>query len=347
MFKILFMLLSFILGLGTTAMASTEGKITNLSFVYAVIAVISFLVLLGYCFIVKRKNGWLTLLFVSVFVVNTAYWLLAISTSLTSALWSNRIAYLGSVCLPLSMYMIIAGVCNIKQSKSAVALSLAISSVVFLIAASQGYIGVYYKSVSFEVVNGMARLKKEYGPLHFVYLAYLAGYFLSMVVTIIYATVTKKINSNKFAIFLLCAVGVNIAVWFAEQIAKFNFEYLSVSYIITEIFLLNLYTMVLDVVKEESGMVNSSGFSSPAVSDSYLEELARNVCDNIASLTPTEKKIYDMYCLNKKTKEVIDELGIKESTLKFHNSNIYGKLGVKSKKQLLECVRFINHSSVK
>ena len=347
MFKILFMLFSFILGLGTTAMASTEGKITNLSVVYAVIAVISFLVLLGYYFIVKRKNGWLTLLFVSVFVVNTAYWLLSISSSLTFALWSNRIAYLGSVCLPLSMYMIIAGVCNIKLSKSAVTLALTISSVVFLIAASQGYIGIYYKSVSFEIVNGMACLKREYGPLHFVYLAYLSGYFLSMVVTIIYATVTKKINSNKFAIFLLCAVGVNIAVWFVEQIAKFNFEYLSVSYIITEIFLMNLYTMVRDIVKEESGTVNSSDFSSPAVPDSYLEELARNVCDNISTLTPTEKKIYDMYCLNKKTKEVIDELGIKESTLKFHNSNIYGKLGVKSKKQLLECVRFINHASVK
>ena len=105
--------------------------------------------------------------------------------------------------------------------------------------------------------------------------------------------------------------------------------------------------MVRDIVKEESGMVNSPDFSSPAVSDSCLEELAQNVCDNIASLTPTEKKIYDMYCLNKKTKEVIDELGIKESTLKFHNSNIYGKLGVKSKKQLLECVRYLNHSNSK
>ena len=191
----------------------------------------------------------------------------------------------------------------------------------------------------------MSVLKREYGPLHFVYLAYLAGYFLSMIIAITYATITKKITSNKFAIFLLCAVGLNIAVWFVEQVAKFNFEFLSVSYLITEIFLLNLYTMLRDLMTTGQEKVNSMENAAETTSDKYIEELAQNVYDNISYLTPTEKKIYDLYCLNKRTKEVIDELGIKESTLKFHNSNIYGKLGVKSKKQLLECVRFLNRSA--
>ena len=66
------------------------------------------------------------------------------------------------------------------------------------------------------------------------------------------------------------------------------------------------------------------------------------VIENIPRLTPTEKRIYNLYCAGKTTTEVMEELGIKETTLKFHNSNIYGKLGVKSKKQLLECVRLID-----
>ena len=34
-------------------------------------------------------------------------------------------------------------------------------------------------------------------------------------------------------------------------------------------------------------------------------------------------------------------LNIKENTLKFHNKNLYGKLGVSSRKQLLEVYRAI------
>ena len=35
------------------------------------------------------------------------------------------------------------------------------------------------------------------------------------------------------------------------------------------------------------------------------------------------------------------ELNIKENTLKFHNKNLYSKLGVSSRKQLLEIYRTI------
>ena len=39
--------------------------------------------------------------------------------------------------------------------------------------------------------------------------------------------------------------------------------------------------------------------------------------------------------MDEATKEVLAELDIKENTLKFHNKNIYGKLGVSSRKQLV------------
>lgn len=40
------------------------------------------------------------LVFTSIFVVNTGYFILSISKSLEMALWANRIAYLGSAMLP-------------------------------------------------------------------------------------------------------------------------------------------------------------------------------------------------------------------------------------------------------
>lgn len=55
----------------------------------------------------------------------------------------------------------------------------------------------------------------------------------------------------------------------------------------------------------------------------------------ISSLTPMERTVFHHYLAGKKVKEIIAITGIKESTLRYHNQNIYGKLGVHSLKQLL------------
>lgn len=55
----------------------------------------------------------------------------------------------------------------------------------------------------------------------------------------------------------------------------------------------------------------------------------------IDTLTATERRIFDYYLSGRTVKEIIAIAGIKESTLRYHNQNIYGKLGVNSLKQLL------------
>lgn len=55
----------------------------------------------------------------------------------------------------------------------------------------------------------------------------------------------------------------------------------------------------------------------------------------IHTLTPAEQKIFGYYLEGKTVKEIIEILSIKESTLRYHNQNIYSKLGVNSLKQLL------------
>lgn len=55
----------------------------------------------------------------------------------------------------------------------------------------------------------------------------------------------------------------------------------------------------------------------------------------IDTLTPTEHKIFNYYLSGKTVKEIIKIADIKESTLRYHNQNIYSKLNVNSLKQLL------------
>ena len=58
-------------------------------------------------------------------------------------------------------------------------------------------------------------------------------------------------------------------------------------------------------------------------------------CSGIRNLTPKERKIFDLYLEGKTVQEIMQIMEVKESTLKYHNGNIYSKLGVSSKKQLL------------
>ena len=63
--------------------------------------------------------------------------------------------------------------------------------------------------------------------------------------------------------------------------------------------------------------------------------------NNLSQLTAKERAIFDLYLAGLVPKEVTVKLGITENTLKYHNKNIYGKLGVKSRKELLQCVKYM------
>ncbi len=63
--------------------------------------------------------------------------------------------------------------------------------------------------------------------------------------------------------------------------------------------------------------------------------------NNLSQLTAKERAIFDLYLAGLVPKEVTAKLGITENTIKYHNKNIYGKLGVKSRKELLQCVKYM------
>lgn len=331
-----------------TSLLTGCGPIGDKSFsllaIYSVTAVLAIALLFLYLRLFPRKNPWFLLLFSSIAIVNTGYLMLASSKTLEFALWANRISYLGSAMLPLSMLMIIFQACKLRYRKWMPYFFFGISFIIFLIAASPGYLTIYYQEVSLEILHGISILKKIYGPWHSVYLFYLIIYFSIMVAAIIYATKKKLILSNIHAIILALAVFVNIGVWLLEQLVEVDFELLSVSYIICGLFLLALHILIYDnetilaEIKEQLEkhfQTEKQTVHAPVsfdISDSQYQFFEEQLC----TLTPTERIVYDLYLNGKTPKEILEELNIKENTLKYHNRNIYSKLGVSSRKQLLQ-----------
>ena len=69
----------------------------------------------------------------------------------------------------------------------------------FLIVVTSPLLHLYYEDVWIEIIDGSAKLIEEYVPLHPLYLLYILGYFVGMIVVIIHSLKLKKIASHKFS----------------------------------------------------------------------------------------------------------------------------------------------------
>ena len=228
---------------------------------------------------------------------------------------------------------------------------LLISTVAELIISPPGLLPWYYKNVSIEVVDGVTKLIRDYGPMHILYYIYLLSYFALMLVVIINATSKKKITSTLHTTFLLCAVLCSIVIWFAEQLLPRGFEFLTVSYVISELFILLLYGILQEYgIRGENGSIIIANTSKKAeeyllgaiqtdddsaalFSEADIEHILG--CDEIAGqITEREKDVLEKLLANKQRKEIADELFVTESTIKKHTSSIFGKFDVTNRFEL-------------
>ena len=116
-----------------------------------------------------------------------------------------------------------------------------------------------------------------------------------------------------------------------EQLVQTQFEFLAVSYIISELFLLGL-----DLLLQENERIIKK--MQTAQAEPPMPAKSSVALPGVVLLTPTERQIFDCYAAGMTGKDVQAAMHITENTLKYHNRNIYSKLGVSSRKELLQLV---------
>ena len=323
---LLFMLLP------VSAFAAAPQKSGSLCGVYAVTFALSLAVFVGYCVFVKHKSLWLFLLGAAVALANGGYLALAMAKSLSGALLANQAAYLGSATLPLAMLMIVMDACRARPPKWLRVLLVLVSLAAFLLAAGADAWGLYYKEVSFEVVDGTAVLVKVYGPLHSLYGAYLFLYFALMLACVAKAALHKPVQQSNYLLFLAAIVFSNLLVWLIEQLAEVRFEFLAVSYIVTELLLFLVHGMhKADAQREADGDADAAARQLPDDAMALLDSFAQKA----ASLTASERSILHLYAAGKDVAEVAELSFISIHTVRKHNMNIYRKLDVSSREELV------------
>ena len=126
--------------------------------------------LIAYSVMVKTKEFWLMMLQLCVSVVNFGYLIMSLANTVEFAVFGNDVAYLGSVFLSMCMFLAIVRLCGFEIKKAHVITCVSLGTVMFAIIASSPMLPLYYKSVDIEMIDGAAKLVKEYGVLHPVYL---------------------------------------------------------------------------------------------------------------------------------------------------------------------------------
>lgn len=319
-------------------------KTGNMTYVYGAVAVLSVLLLIGYLLLEKKKERNFLFLISCVAAVNTGYFLLASAGSLPMAMFANGVSYFGAAFSVLAMLFIIADVCRMKKRKTVRAIMIGISTAAFLLAASGNLFGLYYQSVSIAEINGMTQLIKDYGPLHILYTIYLLSYVVLMVVVIWYARKTQRLASPKYTMLLLVAVLLNIGVWAVEQAIDIDFEFLSVSYIATEVILLLLYSMLRDYgIMQPGGTVLSVQMltqlntqkTTPGALPPGMDDLFHSFAEKVKTLSSAERRILNYYIEGHETADIPDLAFISIHTVKKHNRGIYQKLEVASRDELM------------
>lgn len=314
-----------------------------MSTVYGIAMAVSLLMIGVYYFVDRKHDKWLGLLFGSVAVCDIGYFLLSLSDTLNTALWANRLAYLGNVFLPFSLLMMIMTLSRFTYPNWLPKALVAVNTVMFLVAASGGFLPIYYKDVSLGFVDGYPVLIKEYGPLHPVYKVFLFAYFVAMVAVIAHTAVKKTVVSSKHTVFLAFVVIGNIAIWLVENMIHSSFEFLSISYIVTEGMILFLYSILQDYgitdTPKEAVTVTEQHTETvetiKAFSDEQIESIIKS-WSAIDALSQREKEVLHFLLENKKRKVIADTLFVTESTIKKHTSAIYRKLEITNRTELFE-----------
>ena len=309
---------------------------------YAICLIAAVGLLIAYSVMVKTKEFWLTMLHVCVSVVNLGYLIMSLANTVEFAVFGNDVAYLGSVFLSMCMFLTIVRLCGFEIKKSHVITCVSLGAVMFAVIASSPMLPLYYKSIDIEMIDGAAKLVKEYGVLHPVYLFYLLGYFAAMIGTIIHSVRKKKIGKPKLAGFIAAIVCGNLVIWLFEKMVRWEYEFLSVTYIISECLLLIVYWMLQDYVYK-----NDLRTYTPAekeelaiqITEMTMEAKLAKVLTFVKEDNPLsmrEREILEMVIAGKKRREIAEKMHLSENTIKTYTRTLYGKLGISCREELYE-----------
>lgn len=169
--------------------------------VYIAIVHIMLLLSIVYFFIVSlstgKRNVYFLLMCSVVIITDLGFASLVSTQDLDKAILCTKLTYVGGCFIPLFATKVGLKICGIDLKKWTYNVMTAFSAIIFCLVCTIGYSDLYYSDQYLDTSNGFSILRKEYGPLHNFYYAYLGCYLAFAVGCFIMAFFKKKHFSAK------------------------------------------------------------------------------------------------------------------------------------------------------
>ena len=236
--------------------------------------------------------------------------------------------------------MLISKLCGYTYPKWTRVLLVGLAGIMFSLVATTGYLDWYYKDATLTYANGAAKLVKEYGVLHPAYLVYVLGHFGVMVAVIVTSLKRKNVASQKVAGLMIVVVLGNISMWLLEKLVTLNFEFLAVSYVMSEFIFFFIYWILQDyvhirdiptpeAVEEHGPIIVVDSLSRAEKIERILSKLPQE-----KHLTVRQIEMLEGILDGKSRKQIAMELHLSENTVKMHMGLLYDNLGVSGKDEI-------------
>ena len=208
---------------------------------YLVLMILSVLLSLGYALLWKKERSTpLTVLFIMFPLANIGYLIFSLSQNLEEALGAERLVYLAGCFAGYFVMAYILDFCKVEIPKAFRMIYFLFSAVLYLGAAFNGYLNVFYLYVYFHREDNFVWLTRGTGFMFYGFFALNFVYMLMNFTILIYSLVKQKDVSRLMVALLLiieCALGGAFVV---EQFLYGDIQFSAAAFVLAQIIFLIL-----------------------------------------------------------------------------------------------------------
>ncbi|MBR6420719.1 MAG: HD domain-containing protein [Oscillospiraceae bacterium] len=239
----------------------------------------------------KHFSVHFTLIFCLIPITNLGYLLLTDAGDADAALIANKVIYVGGCFLQPIIMLCVFDLCHVKYTRWLRAAVFGLSSVIFLSMISAGHSALFYRSYEFVQQNGVGMLRKEYGPMHTVFVVTIVLYAVMSIAALAYAYFRKKDVSRRTIYLLLLTELLSVASYFARHLVE-PWEISPAVYAAAQIVFLVIIRRVCLYDITDTGIdtlvqTGATGFISFDFKGRYLgsNETAKHILPELSALT--------------------------------------------------------------
>ena len=254
----------------------------------------------------KHFDANITLVFTIIPIACLGYLLLGLSDTTKEAIVAVKITYLGGCFLQLFLLFTILHLCAIDIGRWSRILLFLLSCTLYASVLTIGYMDIFYKDFSFQIIGTTRILNKEYGWMHSVFYAVVFLFFAAELIIIVYSWLKKR-QVPRTIIHLMIFPGIIVLFFYiggrriTNQVDLIPLGYVLAQFIYLIIaYRVNLYnvsdTVIDSMVRERAIGYVSFDFKyrylgSNETARSIIPEMSLLAVDEILGYQPAERKL--------------------------------------------------------